>query len=89
MPSFCLPQYKIRFGCKNGAGLIINGATTFHCTSSKAPGVLGVAFIQKHDYIAGLKRALQDPTSNAGQRYISAMDKYFSIRVSYILYYTY
>lgn len=84
-PSFWLPEYKVRFHCGNGAGIVFNGNTTVHCTTSSKPtGVLGIAFVQKRPFIVQLSKALKNPKEKLALSYFKARDHYITRRVRYL-----
>jgi len=57
--------YKVCFLYGNGTGFSVNGNTTVFCmTFPKPTGVLGIAFVQKKQFITRLNKALKDPNGN-------------------------
>ena len=82
-PELWLPEYKIRFCCRNGDAFICNAKTTLHCTTSPKPtGVLGMAFVQFRPFIVLLSRALKNPTGTLAETYFEAKKRYIDDRVS-------
>jgi len=78
-PSFWLSEYKIRFLYENGTRFIVNGSITVHCTMTKKLNViLGIAFVQKEQFITQLSKALKNLNEDLTLNYFKTKDCYMT-----------
>ncbi|KAG0566139.1 hypothetical protein KC19_7G040900 [Ceratodon purpureus] len=83
-PMIWLPEYHVRFQPLHGSAFLVNCNSMVHCTTQKKKvRALGLAFVQKRNYIVALKKAMDNPTCALGGLYLRAKKRYESTRLHF------